>query len=94
MMQQVVSILAQFGPAGLIGVLWVYERRQAGVRERQIEAAHRRIVEREHDVAALLSVVKDNTQAMNTLQQTQRCLIDLLTRLGGAGRGVRGSEVA
>lgn len=75
------TALTQFGAAGLIGVLWILERRHAAVRDRQLDEAHRKIVTSERDLEALLNVVKENTKAINTLQQSQIHLISLLERM-------------
>lgn len=72
--------LTQFGAAGLIGVLWLYERRQAAARERQLDEAHRRVVGQERELEALLRVVQDNTRAMSALEASQRRLVALLSR--------------
>ena len=75
------TALTQFGAAGLIGVLWILERRHAAQRDRQLDEAHRKIVTSERDLEALLNVVKENTKAINTLQQSQIHLISLLERI-------------
>ena len=74
------TALTQFGAAGLIGVLWILERRHAAGRDRQLDDAHRKIVTAERDLEALLNVVKENTKSINTLQQSQIHLISLLER--------------
>ncbi len=76
-----ITALTQFGAAGLIGVLWILERRHAAHRDRQLDEAHRKIATSERDLEALLSVVKENTKAINTLQQSQLHLISLLERI-------------
>lgn len=75
------TALTQFGAAGLIGVLWILERRHAAVRDRQLDEAHRKIVTSERDLEALLNVVKENTKAINTLHQSQIHLISMLERM-------------
>lgn len=75
------TALTQFGAAGLIGVLWVLERRHAVQRDRQLDEAHRKIVSSERDLEALLGVVKENTKAISTLEQSQIHLISLLERI-------------
>lgn len=72
------TVLTQFGAAGLIGLLWVVERRAAGGRERQLTEAHQRLMAQQRDVDALLRVVKENTAASKALEYTQRRLIDYL----------------
>lgn len=76
------TALAQFGPAGLIGFLWLFERRSSAARERQLDEAHRKVMTLDRQLETLLTVVKDNTRAINSLEQSQRRLIDLLDRLG------------
>ena len=80
-MNGMLTTLTQFGAAGLIGLLWVMERRHATLRDRQLDEAHRRLIEQERDLEALLTVVKENTKAVNTLQQGQVQLIQLLKQL-------------
>ena len=80
-MNGMLTTLTQFGAAGLIGLLWVMERRHATQRDRQLDEAHRRLIDQERDLEALLTVVKENTKAVNTLQQGQVQLIQLLKRL-------------
>lgn len=75
------TALTQFGAAGLIGLLWVVERRLASHRDRQLDEAHRKIATSERDLEALLCVVKENTKAINTLEQSQIRLISLLERI-------------
>ena len=87
-----VALLAQFGPAGLIGCLWLYERRSSAVRERQLEEAHRALMARDRQVEMLLTVVKENTRAVSALERSQRHLTELLERWrtgGGAAGGGR-----
>ncbi len=74
------GLLSQFGAAGLIGVLWILERRLSMRREQQLDEAHQKMVAQQQQLDAVLAVVKDNTRAINTLEQSQRRLIDLLNR--------------
>ncbi len=78
---EITMLVSQFGAAGLVGLLWVAERRQAAQRERQLTEAHRLLMSRETEVAALLGVVRDNTRAMVRLEQTQRRLTHALERM-------------
>lgn len=73
--------MTQFGAAGLIGLLWVIERRHAAQRDRQLDQAHERILSRERELDALLAVITDSTRAIVALEQTQRRLVELLDRL-------------
>ena len=80
-MNGMLTALTQFGAAGLIGLLWILERRHATLRDRQLDEAHRRLIDQERDLEALLTVVTENTKAVNTLQQGQLQLIQLLKRV-------------
>ena len=79
MPEPIITTLSQFGAAGLIGLLWLMERRQASRREKQIDEAHRRIMNRERELDALLQVVQENTKAINSLEHSQRRLIGVLS---------------
>ncbi len=81
MIDGTVTVLTQFGAAGLIGMLWVFERRHAATRDRQLNESHQKLVGQERELDALLTVVKENTRAISTLEQGQRRLIDLLEHL-------------
>ena len=81
MIDSTVTALTQFGAAGLIGMLWVFERRHAAARDRQLNESHQKLVGQERELDALLTVVKENTRAISTLEQGQRRLIDLLEHL-------------
>ena len=60
------AALTQFGVAGLIGWLWITERRAAGARDRQLEALHTRlmqvtgVVEREGEVVQIVALRLDS----------------------------------
>lgn len=82
----VLTEIAQFGAAGLIAWMWLWERRGAVQREMQLTEAHARVLEQRVQLDALLSVVQENTRAVAALEAGQRVLGGLLERLGG-GRG-------
>jgi len=78
---ELLTALAQFGPAGLIGLLWIVERRHGATRDRQLAEAHRKLASQNQSLESVLNVVRDNTRAIVTLEQTQRHLIDLAHEL-------------
>lgn len=80
-MGEFIPMLTQFGAAGLIGALWIIERRHAMARDRQIDEAHRVLVARREEAESLLTVVKENTRAVASLEASQRELVRLLTAL-------------
>lgn len=77
MNQELLAILTQFGAAGLIGLMWIIERRHAAVRDRQITESHLKLISQDQQIQTLLEVVKDNTRAIVTLEHTQRQLVEL-----------------
>lgn len=74
---ELITILAQFGPAGLIGLLWIAERRHAAARERQLSESHAKLVAQDQAMQSMVGVIKENTRAIVTLEQTQRQLIEM-----------------
>ncbi|MEM7229827.1 MAG: hypothetical protein AAF432_13530 [Planctomycetota bacterium] len=78
---ELVQALTQFGPAGLIGVLWLLERRAATTRERQLDEAHRELCHEQTRGAELTRLVQEHTAALAGLQEAQRRMADLLLRL-------------
>ncbi len=75
------SAFAQLGAAGLIGLMWLTERRAAAAREKHLSDAHERIMHDRTHLAALLSVVTDNTRALTALEAGQRTLVSVIERL-------------
>jgi hypothetical protein len=68
--QQVVPMLEQLpglGVAGLMGAMWLWERRTSAAREKQLDDAHERIVQDRVQLDALVDLVRQNTQAMTRL---------------------------
>ena len=74
------TTLAQFGVAGLIGWMWLTERRAADARNQQLSEAHTQLTQDRTTITALLKALEDNTRAITTLESTQRMLIDTLER--------------
>jgi len=79
-----VASLAQFGAAGLIGFMWLTERRNAAERERQLTGAHDRLLEQRLQLEQLVRVVGDNTRAMTRVEESQRAVANALAQLRGA----------
>ena len=73
--------LTQFGVAGLVAWMWLSERRSAMARERQLSAAHDRILEQRLQIDVLMSLVSENTRAVTALESAQRALHVVLDRL-------------
>lgn len=77
---EVMAWATQFGVAGLIGWMWLAERRASAERERQIGEAHRRILGDREDRAAVLEALRDATRAMAAIEAGQRSLAALVER--------------
>ena len=75
-----IQVMSELGAAGLIGMLWIMERRLAARRERQIDENHRRLHQQQQELEVWIDLVKQNIRAINQLEQTQRELITMLRR--------------
>lgn len=78
---ELLTTVTQFGVAGLIGWMWLAERKAAGERERQLTESHRRIVGQGEDRAALVEALRDCTRAMVALECAQRALVAAVERV-------------
>jgi len=76
-----VSDLANFGAAGLMGAMWLWERRLSRLREQQLGAAHERILRDEQRLEQLTSVVEHNTTAMTRFAEIHREMVETLKDL-------------
>lgn len=81
MMDGLVTALTQFGAAGLIGFLWIVERRHGAMRAQQLDEAHQMISAKQRELETLMTVVKENTRALQRLEKSQEQLANLLEAL-------------
>ena len=72
----VMGDLASFGAAGLMGALWVWERRLSRTREEQLTESHGRILRDEQRLSRLSEVIDHNTDAIARFTETQRQLCE------------------
>jgi hypothetical protein len=72
--------LASFGAAGLMGAMWLWERRLSQKREAQIDEAHARILGDRVQLEQLMLVVKQNAEAITRLSGTQDQLVRELSK--------------
>ena len=79
--------LTNLGVAGLMGAMWLWERRTSRTREQQIDEAHARIIADRVMLDQLLDVVRQNSEAMTRLTSTQTQLLGTLARYPGRGQG-------
>lgn len=78
MPESLIQPLTQFGVAGLMGVLWVWERLMSRRRELQLDEAHARIMRREEEIAVLIDLARRNAAALERFELTQRELQKVL----------------
>jgi len=76
---EITTTLAQFGAAGMMGWMWLSERRAAAGRERQLTEAHERIVSERTGLSVLLRAIEANTRALAGIEAGQRELLGVLT---------------
>jgi len=77
----IVSNLANFGAAGLMGAMWLWERKLSRMREYQLTQAHERIIRDEQRLDKLTRVVEQNTSAMTGSIETQRQVVEAIKDL-------------
>jgi len=71
----------QFGVAGLMGALWLWERFYSRKREQELSQAHQRLMEQQAELNTLIGLVQRNTIALERFEQTQARFADLLDKL-------------
>lgn len=77
----VMSDLASFGAAGLMGAMWLWERKLSRTRERQINSSHARIMRDEQRLESLTHVVEQNTTAVTRFSEAQREVCETIKHL-------------
>jgi hypothetical protein len=73
-----IASFAQFGAAGLVGWMWLSERRASAQREKQLTEAHERLVAERTSLDALLTAIRENTRVLAQIEGGQRTLISIL----------------
>lgn len=80
-MQDLIQALSQFGVAGLMGTLWVWERSMSRKRETQLNATHTQLIDERLQLKEFMRLVHRNTRAIERFDQTQSQLRALLERI-------------
>ena len=73
-----IDALLQFGVAGLMGALWVWERRYSRQREEQLTQSHRGLMRQTEQLQSLVRLVRLNTRAMVNAERTSESICELL----------------
>ena len=88
---ELLNELAGFGAAGVMGAMWLWERRTSRLREEQLTGAHERIDRDEQRLEQLMKVVAQNTAALSRFTETQhavrQALADLREEIRNGRRG-------
>lgn len=66
-----ITDLTQFGAAGLMGLMWLWERRMSRQREQQLDDCHDRIMADRIQLEQLIDLVRQNTAALTRLAESQ-----------------------
>jgi hypothetical protein len=69
-----------FGAAGMMGAMWLWERKTSRQREEQLDEAHVRILGDRVQLEQLISVVRQNVEAMTRLSAIQDQLVRKMDR--------------
>ena len=77
----IMTDLTNFGAAGLMGAMWLCERRISQRREQQLTEAHDRIGRDEERLKGMMEVVEHNTSAVTRFAETQRQVAEALKDL-------------
>ncbi len=73
-----ITSLTQFGVAGLMGVLWVWERTLSRRRDQQLNETHDTLMRERDALRVLIRLVRRNTEAIERFERTQERLLHLL----------------
>lgn len=72
--------MTSFGAAGLMGAMWLWERRTSRQREQQLDEAHVRIMGDRVQLEQLIGVVRQNAEALGKLTVMQEQLLNQLRK--------------
>jgi len=76
----------QFGVAGLMGALWLWERLYSRRRENELTQAHQKLIAQQQELQTFIDMVRRNTAAIERFEQTQQRIADLLERMDQSRR--------
>ncbi len=81
MPDELIQPFVQFGVAGLMGVLWVWERMFSRRREAELSDAHARLMSQQQELGVVVELVRRNIEAFERFNQTHQQLAQLLKEL-------------
>lgn len=77
---EALSQLTNLGAAGVMGAMWLWERRNSQKRDQQLDDAHTRILSDRVQLDELIEVVKTNAEAITRLSNLHDQLLRTLER--------------
>ena len=80
-MLSIVTDITSMGAAGVMGAMWLWERRASAQRERELTESHERIKRDEQRLDKLTRVVEQATAAITKFEQTQQEMAGLIKHL-------------
>ena len=76
----IIESLANLGAAGLVGLLWVWERATSRRREQQLDESHQLLRDKQQQLDTMVRLVRRNTLAMARIDRTHAQLCRLIER--------------
>ena len=80
-MTDILTQFANLGAAGIIGMMWIAERKSSNKKDAQLSQSHNLILQKQDHIRCLTNVIKDNTTAITRLNETQKHQTSLLEQL-------------
>jgi len=77
----ILAEIAQYGIAGMMGMLWILERRHSMQRERELTDTHQRLMSQREELSELIKVVQDNSVALTVLENSQARLVQICEQI-------------
>ncbi len=77
---EAIGQITSLGAAGIMGAMWLWERRHSQKRDEQLDEAHARIVGDRVQLDQLIEVVKTNAEALARLSSLHDQLLRNLDR--------------
>ena len=72
--------LTSLGGSGIMGAMWLWERRTSRTRDQQLDEAHERVMGDRVSLDQLIEVVRTNAEAMTRLTAVQDQLMRTMER--------------
>jgi len=77
--------ITQFGIAGLMGVLWWWERRYSRQREEQLTQSHDKILQQREHLQVLVDALEGNTKVIAEFTAVQEEILHTIRERDGRG---------